>query len=181
MSEDDGGAEHFIFRGAEFEVLVVGLREDGFGLEADALHDFDAFKGVFTGGGFCGEHNGIGALEDGGRDIGDFCASGDRVSDHGFEHVGSDDDRFTEVNAAFNDGVLEDGDLFVGAFDTEVTAGDHNAVGDFDDGIEVTDSGLVFNFGDDAGFRIVCLEVGTELGDIVRGADEGESEELDVF
>jgi len=74
------------------------LRRAEFDALGDAVEDFDAFQGVFADGGFAAEHDGVGLLEDGVGDIGDFGAVGMGL-DHAFEHVGGDDDGASDAEA----------------------------------------------------------------------------------
>ena len=50
---------------------------------------------------------------------------------------------------AADDVLLDDGNFFGGHFDAEIAAGDHDAVGDFEDVVEVIDGLRLFELGDD--------------------------------
>ena len=100
----------------------------------DAVEDLDAFQRVFADGGFAAEHDGVGLLENGVGDVGDFGAGGHGGFDHAFEHVGGDDDRSADAQAGFDDAPLDDGQFFVGDFDAQIAARDHDAVGFAHDG-----------------------------------------------
>lgn len=140
-------------------MVVVGVGHALFDGVGDAFHDVEAFEWVFTDGGFAGEHDAVGFFEDGVSDVGDFGSGGDGGFDHAFEHVCSDGDGAAEVDAAFDHVTLDDGEFLVGAFDTEVTASDHDGVGFEDDFVEVGDAALVFDFGDDFGLAVSGFEV----------------------
>ena len=65
------------------------------------------------------------------------------------EHLSGDDDRFVGTDALSDEVFLDARDAFGGNFDAEVAACNHNAIGSVEDFVEVVDTFLVFNFGDD--------------------------------
>jgi len=66
----------------------AGLTQVRFGLANNFGHHLDRFNGVLAGGGFGGEHDGVGAVVDGVGDVGSLGAGGARVLDHRLEHWG---------------------------------------------------------------------------------------------
>ena len=62
-------------------------------LLGDAVHGRDRLDRILAGRRFGRQHHGVGALEDRGRDVGDFGARRHRARDHRFEHLRRDHDR----------------------------------------------------------------------------------------
>ena len=179
VGEGDGGADGFLAFVFEEGVIGEASAATAFDASCDAVEGFDAFDGVFSGGGFAGEHDGVGLFEDGVGDIGDFGASGDRVDDHRLEEMSGDDDWASAFDAAFDDASLDDREILHGAFDAEVAASDHDGVGFADDVIEVSDGELIFDFGDDLGLGGVGFESVAEHVQVAALAAEGEGDEVD--
>lgn len=92
-----------------------------------------------------------------------------------------DDYGFVVCEVGVDGGVLDDGEFFERVFDVEVVVSDYEGVGDFYDFFEIFDGGLVFDFGDDLGFGVICGEKFVEVFDVFGFVDEGEGDEIDVF
>src|SRR5271166_1821029 len=142
---EDGDELHMQFAGSVADKFGNGFRNlelllrgggarvflnAGFGFMNDASHHGNGFDGIFSGSGFCGEHHGVGAVEDGVGDVGGFGARGAGILGHGFEHLGGGDNRTAEFTGAGNDIFLDNGNFFRIHFDAEISAGDHDAVRD---------------------------------------------------
>ena len=128
VGKNDGGFGRFVFVG--FKRGIGGEAARGVALldaTGNGIEDFDAFVGVLADACLARKHDAVDLLNDGVEDIGDFGPGRDGILDHAFEHLGSDDDFSTVVGASFNDVALDDGEVFNGAFATEVSAGDHDA------------------------------------------------------
>ena len=129
--------------------FFVADRARAFDSASHAVENFKAGTGIFSGGGFSGEHDGIGPLKNCVSDVGDFGPGGKGIRDHAFEHMGGDDDRLHRGDALFDDSALDDGKFLVGAFDAEIASGHHDGVGSGDDAEDVFDGELVFDLSDD--------------------------------
>jgi hypothetical protein len=66
-----------------------------------------ASTGYLPGGGFRRQHDGVGALEDRGRDVRDLGARRHRACDHRFQHLRRDDDRLAGAAAGARDLLLD--------------------------------------------------------------------------
>ncbi len=169
--------------------VVRWMSGGGAGLDADLVlglgddlgHHGDGLDGIFAGGAFGGEHDGVGAVVDGVGDVGGLGASGARVLDHGLEHLGGGDDGFAVLGGAADDVLLDGGDLFGRDFDAEISAGDHDGVGYFEDGVEVLDGLGLFELGDDPGVGVEGGEAAFDVADVVGGADEGDGDGVDAL
>ena len=132
--------------------------------------------GYLPAAGFAGEHDGGGAVVDGVGDVGGFGAGGPRILDHGFEHLGGGDDGLAIFSRAANDVLLDGGNFLGRNFDAEVAAGDHDAVGDFEDGVEMFDGLGLLEFSDDPTAGLEGVETAADVADVVGGADEGDGD-----
>ena len=165
FSEDCDGAHGQVFGGVsdrfadgfgdgESAVFAAAAKLDevahvAFSFDHDARHDGDRFARILSAGGFGGEHDGVGAVENGVGHVAGLGARGARVFDHRFEHLGGGDDGLAPGGGAANDVLLNDGNFFGRHFDAEVAAGDHDSVGDFENFFEMIDGLRLLEFGDD--------------------------------
>ena len=129
-----------------------GIPNTGFGFLNDAGHHADGFDGVIAGSGFGGEHDGVGAVEDGIGDVGSFGAGGARILGHGLQHLRGGDDGPAKVAGARDDVFLNDRNFFRIHFDAEVAAGDHHGIGHTQNLLQIFDGFRLFEFGDDVDF-----------------------------
>ncbi len=136
------GVWHALFAG--FGVLFAALD-----IADNPVHRLDDTGRVVTDRRLAGEHHGVGTVEDGVGNVRGLCAGRSPRVDHRVEHLrGGDHGRARRVTPA-DDALLNDRDFFERHLDTEVTAGDHHAVGCLDDLFEVLDGTGAFNLGDD--------------------------------
>ena len=142
--------------GAHWEGLVVHEVLEGrdvvdvcFSLLADVGHDGDGLDGVVARGGFAGEHDAVGAVEDGVGDVGGLRAGGAGRAGHGLEHLSGGDDELAGFVAALDHALLREEDLLHANLHAEVAARDHDAVGLLHDVGEVVEALHVLNLGDD--------------------------------
>ncbi|CAM5311218.1 hypothetical protein SHIRM173S_11288 [Streptomyces hirsutus] len=135
---------------------------------------------MFADAGFAGEHDGVGAVDDGVGDVGGFGAGGASVADHRVEHLSGDDDRFGVAFGEFDGALLNDGDLFEWHFDAEVSAGDHDAVEGGDDVVDVLDGLGFFDFGDDGEAAAFFFHDAVDVLDVVSAAYEGEGDGVEA-
>ena len=70
-----------------------GDRSVALDLLGDAVHGRDRLDRILAGGAFGRQHDGVGAFEDRGGDVGDFGAGRHRRLDHRFQHLRRDDHR----------------------------------------------------------------------------------------
>jgi hypothetical protein len=154
----DGFADGF--GDGESAVLAAAavLHEVGhvaFGFDDDARHDGNGFAGILAAGGFGGEHDGVGAVENGVGDVAGFGARGARVFDHRLEHLRGGDDGLAPGGGAADDVLLNDGNFFRRHLDAEIAAGDHDSVGGFENFFEMIDGLRLFEFRDDGDIAAV--------------------------
>ena len=151
----------------------------GFGAVDNVIHHRHDFYGMASDCGLGGEHEGIGAVPDGVGDIGGLGAGRTLALDHRLEHLSGDDDRQQGASGGFDDLSLEHGHFGRANFDAQVAAGDHDAVGDGDDLLQVVDGGDGFDLGDERDLTACCVNGGAGFGQVEGAADEGEGEEIE--
>ena len=151
-----------------------------FGFDHDARHDGNRFARILSAGGFAGEHDGVGAVEDGVGHVTGLGARGARVFDHRLEHLGGGDDGLAPGGGAANDVLLNDRNFLRRHFDAEIAAGDHDSVGHFENFFEVIDGLRLFEFGDDGDIALVRGDNLLDHADVGGGADEGQGDGIDA-
>lgn len=92
--------------------------------------------------------------------------------------MGGDDDRLGVALGEFDGALLDDGDLFQGHFDAEVSAGDHDAVEGGDDVVDVFDCLGLFDLGDDGEASAFFVHDAVDVFDVASAADEGEGDDV---
>ena len=147
----------------------------------DRGHHFHRLLRVFSGGGLAREHNGGGTVVYGVGDVGDFRAGRAGRVYHRFEHFRGGNDPFAEPAALFNEFLLHGGQPFGRDFDAHIAAADHNAGTLLKDLLEIVDTGLILNFGDefDIGRAVLRHEL-LDFFQVVRLRDKGARDEFDV-
>ena len=91
-----------------------------------------------------------------------------------------DDDRLADAQADLHDLALDDGQFFVGQFDAEIAARDHDRVGFGDDFTEIFDRLLVLDFGDDERPVLPAFDDGFQLLNVLGLAHERERDVIDT-
>ncbi len=99
----------------------------------DAVHHLDRFDRILAGRRFGRQHDGVGAFEDGGRDVGHFGAGRHRRGDHRFQHLRGDHHRLAGAARRAGDLLLDAGHGFERHLDAEIAARHHQRVGQLDD------------------------------------------------
>ena len=130
-------------------------------------HHLDGFHGKLADCRLVAEHDSVCAVEDGIGYVCNFCARGRWVFHHGIEHLRRGDDRLAHSIAQGDEFLLDDGDFFYGHLDAQVSSGDHDAVCQGKDTLDVLDGLPLFHLDDDRYMRSVSLHESAELTDIV--------------
>ena len=98
---------------------------------------------------FAREHHGVRAVENRVCHVGSLCPRWTRRGDHRFEHLRCRDDGLAGTIALCNDLFLNDRHGLDRHFGSEIAARDHDAVGAFDDAVELDQRLVFFDLGDD--------------------------------
>ena len=99
-------------------------------LLGDAVHGGDRLDRILPGRRFRRQHDGVGALEDGGRHVGHLGAGRHRAGDHRFQHLGRDHHRLAGAPRAARHLLLDARHLLQRHLDAEVAARHHHGVGE---------------------------------------------------
>ena len=133
---------------------------------------------ILTRGALGRQHDGVGALIDGGRHVGDLGARRQRREDHRFEHLRRDDDRLAEPARGAGDALLQARHLLERHFDAEIAARHHQRVGDLDDLVETGDRLRLLDLGHDQRARAGDL---LDLEHVLRPLHEGDRHPIDAL
>ena len=144
----------------------------GFGFDRDFRQDQHCANGIFAYGSLTRKHDSVGAIKNGVGDVGDFRACRRGVVNHRLQHLRGDDHGFAGFLAGAHDLLLHERDGREIQFHAQVAAGDEDGIGSVDDGGEIFDGLGHFDFGDDARLGAALIQVGAQLADFGRGADE---------
>ena len=113
----------------------------------DGGHRFHRFHREIPDGGFVGEHHSIGAIQNRVGHITDFRTCRPRAGCHRIQHLRCGDDRDAKAVGFLNQLLLQQRNFFSGHFYAEVSTGDHDAVAQGKDGIDLVDRLEFFNLG----------------------------------
>ncbi len=100
--------------------------------------------------------------------------------DHRLEHLGCDDHRLAEAQAALHDPPLNDRQVFHRAFDPEITARDQDDVSDLDHRVDLADGALTFDFRHDLRAAPGFFQDPSQLCEVFLLACETERDEIDA-
>jgi hypothetical protein len=159
---------------------VVDVWDGLLGEEAGVVHHEDRLARVATLGSLARQHDTVGAIENGVTDIADFGAGRARVVGHGLEHLGGTDDWLAGDVALGDHHLLGHEYLSRRNLDTEIATGDHDTVGDLEDGVEVADTLLVLDLGDDLDVLALLAEHFADGQNVVGATDERSKDHVDI-
>lgn len=140
--------------------------------ETGLVHHGDGLLGVVPLGGLTGQHDTVGSVENGVGDIGDFGTGRTRVVGHGLQHLGGTDDGLALDVALGDHHLLGDEDFRSRDLDSQVTASDHDGIGLFENLVEVVDTLLVFDLGDDLDLLALFAEDVADVLDVAPSSDK---------
>ena len=147
----------------------------------DGGHGRHGLHRVFARGAFAGKHDGTRAVVDGVGHVGNFRARGARVVNHGFEHLRRCDDALAKQAAGGDEALLDGGQLGKRDLDAEIAAGDHDALADLTDLIDVVDACAVFDLRDHVDLlAAVGRKEVLEVKHVLLAGDEGGRDEVDA-
>ena len=126
----------------------------------DFCHHFHDFYRIAPDCGFFREHYRIRAVQDGVGNVRRFGPGGADVIGHGYQHLGGRDHRDPEEFGFVNEFFLNCRHLLDRDFHPEVSPGNHQGIGFFQDPVYVLDRLPAFDLGNDVdGFSPVCRKV----------------------
>ena len=124
-----------------------------------------ALDGVAPHRGLPGEHDRVGAVVDGGRDVGGFRSGRHRRGDHRLEHLGRHDHGLARAAARTHDPARDARDVLGRKLHPEIPARHHDRVGQLDDLVEPPDRGRLLELRQQSG---AARERLTQREDIAR-------------
>lgn len=99
---------------------------------------------------------------------------------HGFEHLRRRDDALAKQAAGGDEALLDGGQLGKRDLDAEIAAGDHDALADLTDFVDVVDACAVFNLRDHVDLlAAVGRKEVLEVEHVLLAGDEGGRDEVD--
>lgn len=161
-------------------VECVDIWNGNLGEQASLVHHGDGLLGVVTLGGLSGQHDTVGAVQDCVTDIGNLGAGWARVVGHALQHLGGANDGLAGHVALGDHHLLGNEHLGWWDLDTKVTTSDHDTVGELQDLVEVVDTLLVLDLGDDLDVLALLAEHLTDGSDVLTTADEGCKDHVDL-
>lgn len=149
------------------------------GAFADGSHGLNGFLWILTLCRFAGKHDCIGTVENCVCNVACFGAGWTWVLLHGLKHLSCGNNELASLVALSDDHLLSEDNVLEWNFNAHVAAGNHDAVGYFEDFIEIIQAFLVFDLGDDLDvFAAVLVEELTDTENVFLLADEGCSDKV---
>ena len=128
--------------------------------------------GYCADAGLARQHHRVGPVEDRVRHVGRLGAGRPRGGDHRLEHLGRHDHRLRPAPGRGDDPLLDQRHLFERQLDSEIAAGDHEAVERVDDLVEIVHRLRLLDLGDDRDPATHLVhDLVDEIG-VARAADE---------
>ena len=156
------------------------MRNGNLGLQAGLVHHLNSLTGVGTLGSLTRQHYTVRSVQHGIGNVGHLSTSRAGVICHGLEHLGGADDRLT-LNVTLGDHhLLGNEDLGGRNLDAQVTTGNHDTVRLLENFIEVVDTLLVLNLGNDLNLLTLFAENFTDMTDVTSTADERSKDHLNL-
>lgn len=158
----------------------VGVGDGHFGKQAGLVHHTDSLARVGTLGSLTRQHDTVCTIQDSVGNIRHLSTSGTRVICHGLEHLSGANDGLALDVTLGDHHLLGDEDLGSGDLDTQVTTGDHNTVGLVKNLVEVIDTLLVLDLGDNLDLLTLFAHDFTDVTDIATTTDKRSKDHVDL-
>ena len=123
----------------------------------NTTHHLKCLYRIFTGCSLSGKHSSTCSLEDRVGNVCSLCTGWSRMRDHRVKHLCRSDNRFTCCVNFLDDFLLDNRYIFRRNFNTHVTSGDHDSICCFDDFINIVNTLLIFNLGNDLNLLAAIL------------------------
>jgi hypothetical protein len=150
------------------------------GQQASLMHDTNRLNGVVSLGGLSGQHDTVGSVKNGVSNIRNLSTGGAGVVSHRLKHLGSANDGLSSEVALGDHHLLGNEDLGGGDLNSEISTGNHDSVSELKNLVEVVDSLLVLDLGDNLDILSILSENLTDSGDVRSLTDERGKDHVDT-
>lgn len=144
-----------------------------FRLFAYAGHGLYTFHAELAVGCFSGKHDSVCPIQNGVGHVRSFCSGGSRVIDHGFHHLCGCYHWFAIGEGLLDHPLLSNEHLLWGNFHTQIASGYHNSICGLKDLVEIVQSFLVLDFGDNLYIRPSRTQDVSDIFDVRSFSCEG--------
>jgi hypothetical protein len=168
--------------GSQRAELVVqrSVGDGSLGQQASLMHDTNRLNGVVSLGGLSGQHDTVGSVKNGVSNIRNLSTGGAGVVSHRLKHLGSANDGLSSEVALGDHHLLGNEDLGGGDLNSEISTGNHDSVSELKNLVEVVDSLLVLDLGDNLDILSILSENLTDSGDVRSLTDERGKDHVDT-
>ncbi len=146
--------------------------EDSFDAGSNIRHCLDRLDRVFAERRFFRSHDRVRSVEDRVGDVGHLRTGRIALVDHRFHHLGGDDAELAFGDAFRDDVLLLDRNVFAWRLHGKVTSGDHRAVNQVEDLVQMIKCLLRLDLGNDARIPIQLFEDLLKVGNVRRRSHE---------
>ena len=144
-------------------------------------HHVQGLHRIFAGGGLAGQHHHVRPVIYRIGHVRDLRPGRPGVADHGIQHLGGSDHRFTCHITFADHGFLDMGHLFRRDFYAQIPPGNHNPVAYRDNFIQVFQPFGILNLGNNLHGRTGLLQNPLDLQDSLRGTDKRGGNKVKTF
>lgn len=156
------------------------VRDGDLSQETGLGHHLDGLARVVTLGGLTRQHDTVGTVQDSVGNVGNLSTSGAGVVCHGLQHLSGANDGLALDVALGDHHLLGDEDLGSGDLDTQVTTGNHDTVGLLKNLIEVVDTLLVLDLGNDLDLLALLTKNLADVLNVGAAANERSEDHVDL-
>ncbi len=119
----------------------------------ESSHHRDRFHRIFSRGSFAAEHDSVRPIHDRIGHIRSFRPGRTGIRHHRLQHLGCCNYRFSSLITAPDQHFLDNRHVLGRYLNAQIATRHHDTIGDFQDLVDILDSGGVFNLGDDMALR----------------------------
>jgi hypothetical protein len=161
-------------------IECVDVWDGNFGQQAGLVHHCHGLDRIVTLCSLTRQHDAVSAIENGVADITDFGTGWAGVVGHGLQHLCGTDGGFACDVALCDHHLLGDEDLARGNLNTKITTCNHDTVGLFENLVEVVQTLLVLDLGNDLDILTILAEDLTNGSDVAAVTDKRGEDHVDT-
>jgi len=156
------------------------IRNRNFRQQTSLVHHGHGLNWIVALGGLTRQHDTISTVQDCIANVADFGSGRARVSGHRLQHLSSADNWLSGDIALGDHHLLCNEDLARGNLDTEITTSNHNTVSLLQNLIEVVNTLLVLNLGNDLDVFAILAENLPDGSDVATTANKRSKDHVDL-